>query len=351
MTRAGLGLGAARARQLRRLPAARGARGADRADASGGGSADARLSRAERQAAAAHGALPRRPADCRRGGGLFRGHRRTGFMSGAPGRAPRFPRAGFRRRRRAVPGDALSLGRPDVRGDRLLGPRPDSARPQRGSQRPATATCRKRRSAPPYRLTGVANGAISSSGKAMSGIMRDAGDAAPRQWPAHEGRERAAARRRAPASPQAAAGRGGRETGALGRRVAGTGKALRGAATSAADAKRAEPRIETRQATAAVEQLLRAAGPGRDGVGIDVEVERRAVLAIGRAGRELDAVGHDDLDHMIVGMDVGLHRDVSATKTMSRPQIRRPLMAGGPIMLEPRRCNSGSAAIGRGRLP
>ena len=55
-------------------------------------------------------------------------------------------------------------------------------------------------------------------------------------------------------------------------------------------------------------ELLRAAGPGRMGVRVDVEVQRRALLAVGRAGHELDAVGHDDLDHVVVGVDVGLHR-------------------------------------------
>src|SRR5579864_4655719 len=48
-----------------------------------------------------------------------------------------------------------------------------------------------------------------------------------------------------------------------------------------------EARVEAREAAAAVEQLLRAAGPGRVRVGIDVEVEGRSFRAIGRAGVEL----------------------------------------------------------------
>src|SRR5450631_2558343 len=39
-----------------------------------------------------------------------------------------------------------------------------------------------------------------------------------------------------------------------------------------AEAETAEPRIEARQTTAAIEQLLRASGPGRMGRRIDVEV-------------------------------------------------------------------------------
>src|SRR5208283_5921041 len=76
----------------------------------------------------------------------------------------------------------------------------------------------------------------------------------------------------------------------------------------AADAEIGETAVEARQATAAVDQLLRAASPGRVGVRVDVEVQGGALLAIGRAGHELDAIGHDDLDHMIVGVNVGLHR-------------------------------------------
>ena len=40
---------------------------------------------------------------------------------------------------------------------------------------------------------------------------------------------------------------------------------------------------------------------------VDVELHHVAFLAPGRAGVELGAIGHDDLDGVVVGMDVGLH--------------------------------------------
>ena len=47
------------------------------------------------------------------------------------------------------------------------------------------------------------------------------------------------------------------------------------------------------------------------GVRVDVQVQRRTLFAISRAGHEFDAIGHDDLDHVVVGMDIGLHASVS----------------------------------------
>src|ERR1700677_2889204 len=84
-----------------------------------------------------------------------------------------------------------------------------------------------------------------------------------------------------------------------------------------------EARVEPRQAAAAIQELLRTAGPGRMGVRIDVEVEGRALLAVGRAGVELRPVGHHDLDHVVIGMDVGLHGAVPAKQQESRPADRR----------------------------
>ena len=60
-----MGLGAARARPVCRLPSSRGARRAVRADPSGRGATHARLSRPGHQVAAAHGALARRATDDR----------------------------------------------------------------------------------------------------------------------------------------------------------------------------------------------------------------------------------------------------------------------------------------------
>src|SRR5882724_2413797 len=66
--------------------------------------------------------------------------------------------------------------------------------------------------------------------------------------------------------------------------------------------------LEARDAAAAVEQALLAAGPGRVRLRVDVEVERIARLAPGGAGGELGPVGHDDLDGMVIGVDIGFHR-------------------------------------------
>ena len=123
----GMGLGAARARPICRLPAERGARSAVRADPSGRGFAHARLSRPRDQAAPAHGALARRAAhDCGRQG-RFRGVRGRALPLVAPSGGIERARARRSRCRRTLSRDALSLGRPDVGGNRLLGPRPDGA--------------------------------------------------------------------------------------------------------------------------------------------------------------------------------------------------------------------------------
>ena len=71
--------------------------------------------------------------------------------------------------------------------------------------------------------------------------------------------------------------------------------------------KPAELLLEAREAAAAVEQMLLAAGPGRVRLRVDVELQLVARLAPGGAGGELGSVGHDDLDGVIVGMDVGFH--------------------------------------------
>ena len=76
--------------------------------------------------------------------------------------------------------------------------------------------------------------------------------------------------------------------------------------------------VEARQSAAAIDELLRSAGPSGMRVGIDVQLQRRALFAIGRAGHELDAVGHDDLDHVVVGMNVRFHRH-GPGETKSRP--------------------------------
>jgi len=54
-------------------------------------------------------------------------------------------------------------------------------------------------------------------------------------------------------------------------------------------------------------ELARAAGPCRMNFGIDIEVQRVAFLAPGRAGLEFGAVGHLDRDHVIIRVDFAFH--------------------------------------------
>src|SRR5262245_34866585 len=62
--------------------------------------------------------------------------------------------------------------------------------------------------------------------------------------------------------------------------------------------------LEARETAAAVHELLVAAGPGRVSLGVDVEGERVALLAVGRVGLELGAVRHHHLDEVVVGMKI-----------------------------------------------
>src|ERR1700690_1466128 len=66
--------------------------------------------------------------------------------------------------------------------------------------------------------------------------------------------------------------------------------------------------LEARQAAAAVDQVLLAAGPGRVRLRVDVEMHDIALLAPGGAGGEFAAVGHHNLDGVVAGMDILLHR-------------------------------------------
>src|SRR5687767_3230877 len=71
-----------------------------------------------------------------------------------------------------------------------------------------------------------------------------------------------------------------------------------------------EALVEARDLAACVEHPVAAAGPGRVDAGVDVEVQRVAFLAPGRAGLELGAVGHLDVDHVVVGVGFGLHASI-----------------------------------------
>ncbi len=72
-------------------------------------------------------------------------------------------------------------------------------------------------------------------------------------------------------------------------------------------AKPREPLLEPGQATAAIKQLMRAAGPRRMRLRVDVEAHGVARLAPGRTRQELGAVGHHDLDRVIAGVNFGFH--------------------------------------------
>jgi len=76
---------------------------------------------------------------------------------------------------------------------------------------------------------------------------------------------------------------------------------------SVLDTEIAETVFELRYATAAIEQGLRTTGPSWVRGRIDIEVHRIAFLAPGRAGHVFSAIGHHDLDGVVVGMDAGFH--------------------------------------------
>src|SRR5580658_6633844 len=73
---------------------------------------------------------------------------------------------------------------------------------------------------------------------------------------------------------------------------------------------------EAADAAAAVEQGLIAAGPGRMRLRVDVQMQLGAVLAVGRTGLVLRAVGHHHGDRVIVRMDVFLHGSLRATSAV-----------------------------------
>src|SRR5690242_9964982 len=72
-----------------------------------------------------------------------------------------------------------------------------------------------------------------------------------------------------------------------------------------------EALVELRDAAAFLDLLL-AAGPCRMTRRIDFQGQRVAFAAPGGARLELGAVGHLDLDHVVIGMRIGLHGVVLA---------------------------------------
>src|SRR5580658_615893 len=95
--------------------------------------------------------------------------------------------------------------------------------------------------------------------------------------------------------------------------------------------------VEPRQAAAAVEQVLLAAGPGRVRFRVDVEMQRIARLAPGGPGGEFGAVGHDDFDGVVVGMGVGFHgvgTGLSVLKNLAALYRGRPGETSGRCVLK-----------------
>jgi len=70
----------------------------------------------------------------------------------------------------------------------------------------------------------------------------------------------------------------------------------------------AELLLEARNPSAAVKNSLGAAGPGRMRLRIDIQGQRIAILAVGGAGYELGAVGHHNIDGVIVRVNAFFHR-------------------------------------------
>src|SRR3984893_1029929 len=65
--------------------------------------------------------------------------------------------------------------------------------------------------------------------------------------------------------------------------------------------------LEPRNAAAAIEHLLGAAGPGRVRLGVDIEVQLVARFAPGGARLVFGAIGHHDRNHMIFRVNFGFH--------------------------------------------
>src|SRR5579875_569102 len=79
------------------------------------------------------------------------------------------------------------------------------------------------------------------------------------------------------------------------------------------DAEAAEALVEAGELAAGIDQPLLSAGPGRMRFRIDLQAQGVAGLAVGRARLVGSAVGHDDRDLVIIGVDAFLHRLILLT--------------------------------------
>src|SRR5436853_7873338 len=75
-----------------------------------------------------------------------------------------------------------------------------------------------------------------------------------------------------------------------------------------------EAAIEAGELSAGIEQAVLAAGPGRVRFRVDIEAQRVAFLAVGRARLVARPIGHHDRDLVIIRVNAILHR--------TYPQIR-----------------------------
>src|SRR5882672_9034843 len=87
------------------------------------------------------------------------------------------------------------------------------------------------------------------------------------------------------------------------------------------DAEILEALVEAGELAAGVEQAMLAAGPGRVRLRIDIEPQRVAGFAVGRACLIGAAIGHHDSDLVIIRVDLVLHR--------FKPQ--KASLAAGPV--------------------
>src|SRR5947208_14571380 len=75
-----------------------------------------------------------------------------------------------------------------------------------------------------------------------------------------------------------------------------------------------EAAVEASELPTGVEQPLLAAGPGRVRFRVDLEAQRVALLAVGRAGLVARPIRHQDCDLVIIRVNAVLHRPNPLTR-------------------------------------
>ena len=82
--------------------------------------------------------------------------------------------------------------------------------------------------------------------------------------------------------------------------------------------------LELGYTATAVKHMLVAAGPSWMRGGIDVEVHRIAFFAPSGTGHIFSAIGHDDLDGVVVWMNVRLHGTLPVCRNDNAAYARTP---------------------------